>query len=179
MYAPDPGAAADAGWPTVDWQLSLTPVRAASIIDSMRIAVRPVAGELQVYKGACWAKTPPLMLEDALLRTLEDYGLIAAVATQGAGVAADCKLVMDLRRFEAGYAGNALPAATMEVNAKLLHAIDQTSSPRVPSCRPNRPRAPTWSRCRTPSRAASASSVLVPGQAHDGAKHPVASRRDR
>jgi cholesterol transport system auxiliary component len=125
------------------------------------------------------------MLEDALLRTLEDYGLIAAVATQGAGVAADCKLVRDLRRFEADYVGNALPAATIEVNAKLLHAIDQDIVASRTFLQAEPAAGPTWPRCRTPSRAGSASSatfagwVPVTGQGHDGATHPMASRGDR
>ena len=42
-----------------------------------------------------------------------------------AGVLGDYKLVMDLRRFEADYAGNALPSAVVEVNAKLVNNRDQ------------------------------------------------------
>src|SRR5690606_18325020 len=72
-----------------------------------------------------WAKTPTDMLQDALLRALEDSGKLPSVARQGAGIAADYKLVVDLRRFEADYAGNAVPAATIELNAKLIHAVDQ------------------------------------------------------
>lgn len=126
IFVLDPRLAADPAWPAVDWQLSLTPPNAARTIDSFRIAVRPTPAEYQVYKGANWAKTPTDMLQDALLRTLEDSGRIGAVARQGTGIAADYKLVMDLRRFDADYAGNAVPAATIEVNAKLLHSIDQT-----------------------------------------------------
>ena len=32
---------------------------------------------------------------------------------------------MDVRRFEADYAGAVVPSATIEVNAKLLHSADQ------------------------------------------------------
>lgn len=126
IYALDPRVAADPAWPTVEWQLSLTTPTAARLIDSFRIAVRPTRNELQVYSGASWAKTPTDMIEDTLLRALEDSGRIGAVARQGAGVAADYKLVMDLRRFEADYDGLPLPTATIELNAKLLHSIDQT-----------------------------------------------------
>lgn len=125
LYAPDPRIAADPAWPTVQWQLAIVPATATRMIDSLRIAVRPTPSELQVYKGASWAKTPTSMLEDALLRGLEDSGKIPAVARQGSGIAADFRLVMDLRRFEADYAGAAVPSATIEVNAKLLHSIDQ------------------------------------------------------
>ena len=63
--------------------------------------------------------------QDTVLHALEDSGKIPAVARQGSGIAADYKLVMDMRRFEADYAGAAVPSATIEVNAKLLHAPDQ------------------------------------------------------
>lgn len=125
IYAPDPRVAADPSWPTADWQLAMSPTSAARAIDSFRIAVRPTPDELQVYKGARWAKTPTDMVQDALLRALEDSGRIRAVARQGTGIAADYRLVMDLRRFDADYAGAATPAATIEINAKLLHAADQ------------------------------------------------------
>lgn len=125
IFAPDPRVQADPAWPQVSWQLSISHPEAARMVDSLRIAVRPVPGELQVYKGANWAKTPTEQLEDAVLRALEDSGKIPAVARQGSGIAADYKLVMDLRRYEADYAGAAAPSATIEVNAKLLHAPDQ------------------------------------------------------
>ncbi|MGY1408665.1 MULTISPECIES: ABC-type transport auxiliary lipoprotein family protein [unclassified Luteimonas] len=126
IYAPDPRVTLDATAPTVSWQLSLATPMAARMIDSSRIAVRPAPGELQVYRGASWAKTPTDMLQDALLRALEDSGRIPAVARQGSGISADYKLVIDLRRFEADYAGNAVPSAAIEFNAKLIHSHDQT-----------------------------------------------------
>ncbi|MDR7194344.1 ABC-type transport auxiliary lipoprotein family protein [Luteimonas terrae] len=126
IYAPDPRVAADPAWPQADWQLMLSPPTAARMIDSFRIAVRPTPAELQVYRGASWSKTPTDMLQDTVLRALEDSGHIAAVARQGAGMTADYKLVIDLRRFEADYNGNPLPAATIEANVKLIHNLDQT-----------------------------------------------------
>ena len=126
IYAPDPRVPADPAWPAVSWQLSVTSPLAARLLDSARIVVRPSPNEMQVYKGASWAKRPSEMLEDALLRALEDSGRIPAVARQGSGVSADYKLVLDLRRFESDYVqAGAVPAATIEVNAKLLHARDQ------------------------------------------------------
>ncbi|MFD1070912.1 ABC-type transport auxiliary lipoprotein family protein [Luteimonas composti] len=126
IYAPDPRVTLDASAPTVEWQLALVAPQAARIVDSSRIAVRPLPGELQVYRGASWAKPPPDMLQDALLRALEDSGRIPAVARQGAGVFPDYKLLTDVRRFEADYAGKAVPAAVIEVNAKLVHGRDQS-----------------------------------------------------
>ncbi|MBT2779786.1 ABC-type transport auxiliary lipoprotein family protein, partial [Lysobacter sp. ISL-54] len=125
QYAPDPRVQADPAWPDANWQLAVSAPNAARMIDSLRIAVRPSGNEIQVYKGAAWAKLPSSMIEDALLRTLEDSGKIAAVARQGAGIAAEYKLVLDLRRFESDYAGNATPSAVIEINAKLMHNADQ------------------------------------------------------
>ena len=125
IYAPDPRVAADPSWPSVPWQLTVARPTSARMIDSLRIAVRPTPGELQVYKGASWAKTPTEMVEDGVLRALEDSGKIPAVARSGSGIAADYRLLADLRRFEADYDGQALPSATIEVSMKLMHAQDQ------------------------------------------------------
>jgi cholesterol transport system auxiliary component len=129
IFTPDVRAEADPAWPSVRWQLSTTRPTATRMLDSSRIAVSPVPGELQVYKGALWARTPTEMVEDGVLQTLEDSGKIPAVARQGSGIGADYRLVMDLRHFEASYnegGGPAsLPSAVIEVSAKLLHAQDQ------------------------------------------------------
>ena len=125
IYAPDPRVQADPAWPRVDWQLSINPPTAARTVDTFRIAVRPVPGELQVYGGASWARAPSDLVEDAVLRTLEDSGHAPGVARRGSGIAPDYRLLLDLRRFEADYAGRAVPSATIELHAKLLHAREQ------------------------------------------------------
>ena len=124
IYSLDPRVQAEPSWPTVPWQLSMTPPSASRMDDSARITVRPSPNEVEVYKGASWAKRPSEMLGDAVLRALEDSGRIAAVARQGSGISGEYKLVLDIRRFESDYAGRAVPAATIEVNAKLLHGQD-------------------------------------------------------
>ena len=125
IYAPMPATQADPAWPSLDAQLSIGPPHVAGMLDGVRIAVRPVPGELQVYKGALWAKDPGEQLRDALLATLEESGKLAAVARQGSAIAADYRLELDVRRYEADYAGGAVPAATLEVNAKLLRSVGQ------------------------------------------------------
>jgi cholesterol transport system auxiliary component len=125
IYAPQPTVAIDPSWPNVDWQLAISHPEAARMIDSLRIAVRPTPGELEVYKGASWAKAPSEQLQDTVLQALEDSGKIPAVARQGSGIAADFTLLSEIRRYEADYAGAALPSATIEVNVKLLQATDQ------------------------------------------------------
>ena len=125
IYAPNVRVPADPAWPTVDWSLALAQPSAARIVDGARISVRPTPEELQVYKGAVWAQPATGLLEDALLRTLEDSGRIAAVARLGAGARSNYRLLTDQRRFEADYAGQAVPSATIEVSAKLMRVRDQ------------------------------------------------------
>lgn len=125
VYTPTARARADPAWPHVDWQLSIGRPVAARMLDGGRILVSPTPGELQVYKAALWARPPSEMLEDGVLRTLEDSEKIAGVARQSSGIAADYRLVMELRQFEADYAGAAVPSAVIEVNAKLLCVHDQ------------------------------------------------------
>ncbi len=126
IYAPMPRVQADPAWPALDAQLAIGSPHVAGMLDGTRIAVRPVPGELQVYKGALWARDPGEQLRDAVLQTLEESGKLAAVARQGSGLAADYRLELDVRRFEADYAGGAVPAATMEVNAKLVRTVGQS-----------------------------------------------------
>ena len=124
IYAPTPRVQADPAWPKVDWLLASERPSAARILDAARIAVRPTPGELQVYKGAMWASPPPDMLEDTVLRALEDSGKIPAAARNGAGINAEYRLIMDIRHFEADYDGGGVPSAVIEVNAKLVHVVD-------------------------------------------------------
>lgn len=120
IYAPEVRVAPDPSWPSVPWSLVIAKPTAPRVVDSPRITVRPVPGELQVYKGASWAQPATDMLQDAVQRALEDSGRIGAVASADAGIIGDYRLVMDVRRFEADYAGNGVPAATIELNAKLV-----------------------------------------------------------
>ena len=120
LYAPEARVNVDPGWPTVSWQLQVPRPHADELVDSPRIVVRPLPGELQVYKGAVWAQPAPDLLQDTLLRAFEDSGRIAGVARRGSGIAGDYELLLDLRRFESDYAGGASPSAVIEVGAKLV-----------------------------------------------------------
>jgi cholesterol transport system auxiliary component len=125
IYAPQVRVQADPAWPQVDWQLAIAKPSASRLIDSPRINVRPTPGELEVYRGATWSQPATDMLEDTLLRGFEDSGRIAGVARIATGIRSDYKLSIDLRRFEADYRGTEVPAATIELNAKIIHSVDQ------------------------------------------------------
>ncbi|WP_287596358.1 ABC-type transport auxiliary lipoprotein family protein [Thermomonas sp.] len=126
IYAPEPALRVEPSWPAADWSLAVAHPGEAQMDDGPRIVVSPVPGELQVYRGALWARTPAEMVQDAVLRTLEDSGKLPLVARQGSGVSTDYRLLLEVRAFRAEYAGNAVPAAVVEVNAQLLHLRDQS-----------------------------------------------------
>jgi cholesterol transport system auxiliary component len=182
IYAPESRGSADPAWPGVSWQLSTARPGAAQMLDSSRIVVSPVPGELQVYKGALWARTPTEMLEDGVLGTLEDSGKIPAAARQGSGIAADYRLVMEIRHFQAEYAGAALPSVVIEVSAKLLHAQDQAvvGSRRFRHVQPATGESvplvtDAFSQALGATSRDIAGWVLVTGQAHE-ASHPDGAR---
>ncbi len=116
----------DPAWPRADWQLAVTEPQVATALDTLRIVVRPTPNEFQTYQGARWARLPSSMVADSLMQSLESSGRIAGVARQGTGISADYRLVLELRRFESEYpAGDAVPRAVIDLQAKLLHVKDQ------------------------------------------------------
>ena len=120
LYAPDPRIQADPAWPTVGWQLVVPRPAASALVDSLRIAVRPSPGALEVYKGAAWTQPTPDLVHDAVVHAFEDSGRIGGVARRGEGINADYQLLLDVRRFDSDYAEPDGPAAVVEIGAKLL-----------------------------------------------------------
>lgn len=125
IYSPQVQVATDPQWPSVPASIVVSKPSAARVLDSSRIAVRPTPDELQVYQGAAWAQSATDMLQDAVVRTLEDSGKTTGTGTTDSGIRATYKLAMDVRRFEADYAGSATPSAVLVVNAKLVRNADQ------------------------------------------------------
>ena len=125
IYAPAVQTKVDPSWPSVTWQLVLSKPSAARLVDSPRINVRPSPSELEVYRSATWAQPATDMIEDAVLRGFEDSGRLGGVARSATGIRADYRLALDIRRFESDYRGQATPTVVIDVNAKLIHVVDQ------------------------------------------------------
>lgn len=125
IFSPEPRIEADAAWPRVTWQLAVVRPAAPQLLDSNRIAVRPLPGELQVYKGAVWSDTAPSLVQNAIVRGFEDSGRIVAVGRPGTGLRADYSLSLDLRHFETVYpADGGAPQVQVEIRARLLDAAN-------------------------------------------------------
>jgi cholesterol transport system auxiliary component len=115
-------AAAHAEWPQAQWSLLVGKPAASALLDSDRIAVRPQAGVITVYKAAAWTDPAPDLVQNALLRRFEDSGKILSVARPGTGVRGEYHLQTELRAFESVYASPGRPEARVEVYAKLVKA---------------------------------------------------------
>jgi cholesterol transport system auxiliary component len=114
-----PAPAVHAEWPQANWSLLVARPVAGALLDNDRIAVRPAAGEVSVYKGSSWTDTAPEMVQNALLRRFEDSGKILSVSRPGGGVRGQYQLQTDLRAFESVYVGGA-PEAQVEIYARLV-----------------------------------------------------------
>ena len=119
VYAPASSVTVDAGWPAVDWHLTVATSAANQMLDSTRIAVRPTPDRFQVYKGAAWADDAPELLQTALIEGFEDAGKLAAVGRFGGGSRGDAGLLVEVRAFETVYV-DGRPEAVIEVQARLV-----------------------------------------------------------
>ena len=107
--------------PKVPWSLTVIRPNTTSILDSNRIAVRPEANVLQVYKGANWSDPLPDLLQSVIVEAFEDSGAITTVSRQNSGVPAEVALLIDIRQFEAVYeAGAKTPVVVLQLHAKVL-----------------------------------------------------------
>jgi cholesterol transport system auxiliary component len=111
-----------ADWPQAQWSLLVAKPAASAMLDSDRIAVRPQAGVITVYKAAAWTDPAPDLVQSALVHRFEDSGKILSVARPGAGVRGDYTLQTELRVFDSVYASAGRPEAQVEIYAKLVKA---------------------------------------------------------
>lgn len=121
MYAP---ALAHPAQPsarnTKAWQLSVAEPHAITPLSGTRIAVMPVAGEVQTYKGARWRDTAPVLIQQLLLQAFQDSAGLAGIGSPTSDLHADFDLQSDLQDFQAEYRGARLPTVVIRLNAQIV-----------------------------------------------------------
>lgn len=121
VYAPIVTITPEATWPAVPLTLGIAEPQASTALDSVRIAVRPEPGRLQVYAGAAWSDRAPALVQAALVEAFDQSGRLNAVARTTGDLATDLRLDLDLRQFEAVYGEDAdVPVVTIVVQATLV-----------------------------------------------------------
>ena len=98
-------------------QLIVTEPVALSVLDSEKIVVRPVPGEIAALGDAQWQDRLPKLVQARVLQSFENDGRLRAVALPADKVAADFQLVMDIRAFELSVAEG---SAVVEIAAKIV-----------------------------------------------------------
>jgi len=121
VYSPVVSISPDPAWPTASWPMLIARPSAGDALDSTRIAVRPQANQLQVYKDVVWSDPAPDLLQGELVQAFEDSGKLVSVGRQSSGIRGDFVLLIELRHFESIYdAKDGAPHVLVELHAKLV-----------------------------------------------------------
>ena len=103
--------------------LAVAPPRASPSLDTERIAVVQPDSRFDYFSGVRWAEPAPQMLQQLLVRALAADGRFATVVAAPSRVPADLSLDVELRSFEAVYAGGAaVPVVRVEMQVTLVDA---------------------------------------------------------
>lgn len=85
-----------------------------------RIALTPARREMSFFAHARWRDRAPRLMLAALIETLEDSKAFKAVIREGAGLRSDYRLKLELRDFQAEYAGAGAPRVHVRLYAMLI-----------------------------------------------------------
>lgn len=108
---------------TLALALAVAPPRTASSLDTERIAVVQPDSRFDYFSGVRWAEPAPQMLQQMLVRALATDGRFATVVAAPSRVPTELTLDVELRRFEAVYAGGAgPPLVRVEIQVTLVDA---------------------------------------------------------
>lgn len=115
--------------------LAVARPRAATALDTDRIAVLAAGSRFDYYSGVRWAEAVPLMLQGNLVGALAATGQFSAVDAAPARAPSELLLDVELRRFEAvspGSDASAGPAPVVHVQAQ-ASLVDSRRGVRVTS----------------------------------------------
>jgi cholesterol transport system auxiliary component len=115
--------------------LAVARPRAASSLDTDRIAVLAAGNRFDYYSGARWSEAAPLMLQANLVGALAATGQFSAVDAAPARAPSELLLDIELRRFEAvspGADASTGPAPVVHVQAQ-ASLVDSRRGVRIAS----------------------------------------------
>ena len=101
--------------------LAVARPRAATALDTNRIAVVQPDSRFDYFAGLRWSEAAPQMVQQQLVRALTADGRFEAVVAAPSRVPTDLRLDVELRRFEAVYAAaGAPPEVRVELQVSLV-----------------------------------------------------------
>lgn len=103
-------------------QLVVATPLAGREIDSDNIALVFNEREVRVLADARWTGTAPSLVQRNVIAALESAGALSGVADESAGIAADARLLSDIRQFSLHYTEEGgMPGAVFEGTFRLLN----------------------------------------------------------
>ena len=126
LYRLTPLESAAPAQPAVSLQLAVAVPTAPSGLDTERIALSRSATSIDYFANAAWTERVPLMLQTALVESLENAGQVRVVARQSPDLRADILLAVDLRHFEATYRGAGPPELRVVIDCRLVRMPDRS-----------------------------------------------------
>ena len=112
------------GVPTTPVDISIGRPDFAPGLDTDRIAVLK-GRELDYYRGARWGARTVEVVQSMLVGTINDQNLFRSVTAEQARVANDYMLDVEVRNFEANYAGGEVPEVHVMIIGRLIRIVDR------------------------------------------------------
>lgn len=103
----------------IGWQLLIDTPRASAALDTTHIAIMTSPGMIEVYPGARWRDSAPLMLRSLIVQAFDEDGRIGGVSAIDSGLNGDYSLSLDLRDFQIELVDGSAQAA-IRFTAKLF-----------------------------------------------------------
>lgn len=100
-------------------QLVIPEATALGVLDTEKIVVQPVAGEITALAEAQWVERLPKLLQIRIIQTFENASRLRAVGRPSDRITADYQLLLDIRAFQISVAAG--PAAEVEIAAKIVN----------------------------------------------------------
>ena len=100
--------------------------QAAPGLDTERIALRRSAQRLDYYAASRWPAPLPDFMQSLAIEPLRASGKFRSVQSDHAAFTTDMVLQIEIRRFQAEYAGDAAPVVHVQLLATLGHRNDRS-----------------------------------------------------
>jgi cholesterol transport system auxiliary component len=124
VLAPVPPAATETVTAASTMDISIGRPDVAPGLDTQRIAVLK-GRQLDYFRGARWSGSTNETVQSLIVNSLQDQRLFRSVTSEQARIAGDYVLDIDVRDFQAEYAGNGNPSIRVSVIGRLIRVSDR------------------------------------------------------
>lgn len=120
LYRLTPVSSFPAALPTVSAQILVDQPFAPAALDTTRIALGRGPLKLDYFADAAWSDRAPVLVQSIIVESFENSGRAKAVARESLALAGNDSLRLEMRHFEADYAGSGPPQIRVAFTAKLV-----------------------------------------------------------